>query len=101
METMPFVYGKLAESQEFTDRDVECKRLAQNFASLINTMIISPRRWGKTSLVKKVANQIMSENKDIRVCMLEVFNIRHEEDFYIHYAQTLVKDTTLFSTSDY
>ena len=94
MEILPFVYGKIAEMQEFTDRDKECKHLSQNFVSLVNTMIISPRRWGKTSLVKKVADQVMSENKDIRVCMLEVFNVRNEEEFYIHYAQSLVKATS-------
>jgi hypothetical protein len=94
MEILPFVYGKTAEMQEFTDRDRESMRLAQNFVSLVNTMIISPRRWGKTSLVKKVANQITSEYKDIRVCMMEVFNVRSEEEFYIHYAQSLVKATS-------
>jgi AAA+ ATPase superfamily predicted ATPase len=94
MEILPFVYGKVAEMQEFTDRDKESTRLTQNFVSLVNTMIISPRRWGKTSLVKKVANQIVSENKDIRVCMLEVFNVRNEEDFYLYYAQSLIKATS-------
>lgn len=94
MEILPFMYGKVAEMQDFTDRESESKRLSQNFVSLINTLIISPRRWGKTSLVKKVASQIMSENKDIRVCIMEVFNVRNEEEFYIYYAQSLIKATS-------
>jgi AAA+ ATPase superfamily predicted ATPase len=53
--------------QDFTDREEESIRLEQNFYSLVNTMVISPRRWGKTSLVKKVSAQVMSENKDIKV----------------------------------
>ena len=46
MELLPFIYGKVAETQNFTDREEECIPLSQNFFSLINTMIISPRRWG-------------------------------------------------------
>jgi len=94
MEMLPFVYGKLAEMQEFTDREKECKHLAQNFFSLVNTMVISPRRWGKSSLVKKVAEQVMSDNKHIRVCMLDVFKVRSENDFYMHFAQSIIKSTS-------
>ena len=94
MENLPFIYGKAAEMQNFTDREEESKRLSQNFFSLVNTMIISPRRWGKSSLVKKVAEQIMSENKEIIICMLDVFNVRSENEFYAHYAQSLIKATS-------
>lgn len=49
----PFVYGRIAENKNFTDREEETRLLMQNFNNLINTIIISPRRWGKTSLVNK------------------------------------------------
>ena len=94
MEILPFVYGKTAEMQNFTDREEESKRLAQNFLSLVNTTIISPRRWGKSSLVKKVAEQVMSENKDVIVCLIDVFNVRDESEFYTNFAQSLVKSTS-------
>ena len=51
MET-PFIFGKIATEKNFTDREKETASLVQNFTSLINTIIISPRRWGKSSLVK-------------------------------------------------
>jgi len=94
MEIMPFIYGKMAEKQDFTDRDEESNRLARNFFSLINTTVISPRRWGKSSLVKKVAAQVMAENKDIKVCLLDIFNVRDENEFYINLAQALIKATS-------
>ncbi|MCL2041308.1 MAG: ATPase [Bacteroidales bacterium] len=94
MEVMPFIYGKMAETQNFTDREQECERLARNFHSLINTAIISPRRWGKSSLVKKVAAQTMSENKNLKVCLLDIFNVRSETEFYAYFAQALVKSTS-------
>ena len=52
----PFVYGRIADDLNFTDRKNEVALLTQNFKNLINTVIISPRRWGKTSLVKSVPN---------------------------------------------
>ncbi|MCL2512202.1 MAG: ATPase [Bacteroidales bacterium] len=94
MELLPFVYGKIAEIQNFTDREKESKRLAQNFFSLINTIVISPRRWGKSSLVKKVAQQAMADNKDIRVCLLDIFSVRNESEFYAYFAQSLIKATS-------
>ena len=94
MEVLPFVYGRMAEVQDFTDREKECDRLMQNFFSLINTMIISPRRWGKSSLVKKVAQQIMADHKDIKVCLLDIFNVRNETEFYVYLAQSLIKATS-------
>ena len=94
MEILPFTYGKIAETQEFTDREDECKHLAINFVSLLNTTIVSPRRWGKTSLVKKVAEQVMADNKNVKVCMLDIFNVHNENEFYEYFAQSLVKATS-------
>ena len=51
----PFVFGRIASEQEFTDRQVETQHLVNNFNGLVNTILISPRRWGKSSLVNKAA----------------------------------------------
>ena len=48
---IPFVFGKIADGEDFTDRVVDTEKLKNNFRGLVNTIIISPRRWGKTSLV--------------------------------------------------
>jgi hypothetical protein len=68
--------------------------LAQNFFSLINTTVVSPRPWGKSSLVKKVAQRIMADNQDIKVCLLDIFNVRDENEFYEYFAQSLIKSTS-------
>ena len=47
----PFVFGKAAEGNYFTDRIEDRRRLETNLTHGINTILISPRRWGKTSLV--------------------------------------------------
>jgi len=94
MEKFPFVYGKTAEAKNFTNREKEVEHLAQNFFSLTNTMIISPRRWGKSSLVKKVAQQVMAKDKTIKICSLDIFNVRNESEFYVQFAQAILKATS-------
>lgn len=88
----PFVYGIAAEQEYFTDREQETKRLLLNFESGINTIIISPRRWGKTSLVNKVAQQ-MSGNTLVRVVRMDAFSVRTQEDFYRMFATEIIRQT--------
>ena len=37
---MPFVFGKVATGENFTDRSEETERLLQNFQGLVNTTIL-------------------------------------------------------------
>ena len=90
----PFVYGKLPQRIDFTDREKELERLKNNFNSLVNTMIISPRRWGKTSLVKMASLLATQENKKLKVVHIDVFNIRSEYEFYLLLANEVLKATS-------
>jgi hypothetical protein len=81
MET-PFVFGKIASEKNFTDRKTETEQLISNFTSRINTILISPRRWGKSSLVYKAALMAATKDKTLRFCFIDLFNIRTEEQFY-------------------
>ena len=89
MET-PFIFGKIATDKNFTDREMETSSLVQNFTSLINTIIISPRRWGKSSLVNKAAKLAMEQDSKLRICHIDLFNVRNEEHFYSLLAQKLI-----------
>ena len=80
----PFLYGRIAENENFTNRKSETEFLEKNFRGLINTIIISPRRWGKTSLVHKVAKLVSKENKDIIVCQVDIFNCVQRKSFTLY-----------------
>ena len=90
MKTIPFIFGRIPGVENFTDREEEKKRLSQNFKSLINTIIVSPRRWGKSSLVDHVDEGFSSKKSPIKVCKVDLFNIRTEEDFYLTLAQSIL-----------
>ncbi len=49
-----FVYGIFVSGDNFTDRVKETQRLKSNFENGQNVILISPRRIGKTSLVRRV-----------------------------------------------
>ena len=93
MET-PFIFGKIATEKNFTDRELETANLVQNFTSLINTIIISPRRWGKSSLVNKAAKLAMEHDNKLRICHIDLFNVRNEEHFYSLLAQKVIAATS-------
>jgi len=78
----PFTYGKLVNENDFTDRVTEIQRLISNFKSSANTILISPRRWGKSSLVLKAVRKVQMQSKNIIFCMLDMNNVRTEEQFY-------------------
>lgn len=82
MEEVPFIYGKIAIGKDFCDREKETTYLVQYFTSLINTIIISPRGWGKSSLVNKAAKLAMVQDSNLRICHIDLFNVRSKEHFY-------------------
>ncbi|MBQ6203770.1 MAG: ATP-binding protein [Prevotella sp.] len=89
--TSPFVYGMSVEGENFTDREHETKRLVLNFEHGVNSILISPRRMGKTSLVKKAASMI--NNPGIKVVYVDIYKCRTEYDFYEKYASAVISST--------
>jgi hypothetical protein len=52
--TNPFVYGEIVTAAAFADRDRERERLTQDLADAQKVFLISPRRYGKSSLIRDV-----------------------------------------------
>jgi len=90
----PFVFGKIASEQEFTDRHFETQHLLNNFNGLVNTVIISPRRWGKSSLVSKAAALFEKQDSNNIVVNIDLFNCRTEDTFYKEFARTVIAATS-------
>ncbi|MBK5195672.1 MAG: ATP-binding protein [Proteiniphilum sp.] len=90
MKTVPFTYGRVTERDDFTNRAAEIALLKRNFAAGVNTILISPRRWGKSSLLKIAAEETVLENPDIRICHIDIFNMRSEHEFYLGLANGIL-----------
>src|SRR5262245_28331936 len=53
MPDNPFVYGEVVPGDAFVDREVELDRLVTDLAAGQKVFLISPRRYGKSSLVRQ------------------------------------------------
>ena len=92
IENKPFIFGVATSGDNFTDRKEETKRLLQNFQHGVNTVLISPRRWGKTSLVQKVCH--LAQSDKLKVVYLDIFSCRSDKDFYDTFAAAVLKQTS-------
>ncbi|MBK9192201.1 MAG: ATP-binding protein [Crocinitomicaceae bacterium] len=90
---IPFKYGKVIESSYFVNREKEIAFLQRNFKSKINTVLISPRRWGKSSLVKYAATSLASSDKKIVPVFIDLFNVRDEKEFYETFSRKILMAT--------
>jgi len=93
MINIPFQYGNTVSGNDFTNREAEVLHLKRNFRQGINTTIISPRRWGKSSLVEKVVVD-MKGDKKIRIAMLDIFTINSEAEFLEAFARDVIKSSS-------
>ena len=50
--TNPFIYGEVVPAAAFVDRVVELDRLVRDLAAAQKVFLISPRRYGKSSLIR-------------------------------------------------
>lgn len=89
---LPFVFGVKTEGNKFTDRKEETESLKMNFLYGVNTIIISPRRMGKTSLVEKVVG--LMDDKQLRIAKFDAFGCRSEQDFVDAFATAVMKATS-------
>ncbi|HSZ70679.1 MAG TPA: ATP-binding protein [Solirubrobacteraceae bacterium] len=59
--TNPFRFGALALDEAFTDREDEIRELAADVRNGQDVVLFAPRRYGKSSLIWRVAQQLVGE----------------------------------------
>lgn len=88
-----FLYGVSVGGDNFTDRVRETRRLKMNFENGLNVILISPRRMGKTSLVKHVAQEV--DKEIVQTVYMDIYDCRSEYDFYNKFAEAIMMQTGL------
>jgi len=84
-----FAFGQVTLGFTFTNREWKKQRLLNNIRGRIHTLLVSPRRWGKSSLIKQVGKEFNSQ--EIKFCYLDIFSLKDEQDFYCQYASVIIK----------
>jgi hypothetical protein len=54
----PFVYGEIVPSEAFVNREAELDRLITDLGNGQKVFLISPRRYGKSSLIRRVLDSL-------------------------------------------
>ena len=85
------MFGVSVSDYNFIGREEESRRLKMNFEEGVNTIIISPRRWGKTSLVQHVCRLV--DRESVLPVYVDVFGCKSEYDFYNKLVAALLKQT--------
>lgn len=86
MKINPFKFGTVVDDPFFTDRTVELERVKEILASNNHLVIISPRRFGKTSLIRKAVRE-----SDRKVLMMDLQLINSPEDFAAQYLRRIYR----------
>src|SRR5687767_13025378 len=88
----PFVYGEIVTAAAFADREEERARLGRDLAAGQKVFLISPRRYGKSSLVRDVMRGLANQN--ILTVEVTVAASSSYIGFLESYAQALVAADT-------
>ena len=88
----PFVYGEIVSAAAFADREEERERLGRDLASGPKVFLISPRRYGKSSLVRDVMRGLA--RRKILTIEVTVAASSSYVGFLESYAQALVAAET-------
>lgn len=89
----PFKFGQIVDSEEFTNRYQEVALFEANLFSGNNLIIMSPRRYGKSSLVQQFVLKNIEDTTTIH-CMIDLFSVQNEDEFYEVLSKELIKSSS-------
>jgi AAA+ ATPase superfamily predicted ATPase len=86
----PFVFGGLALDDAFTDREDELRELARDMLNGQDVVVYAPRRYGKSSLVLKAAQEAIKA--DVLVGYCDLMKTPTKERFASALAKTILSE---------
>ena len=85
--TNPFRFGPLALDEAFTDREAEIERLVADARNGQDVVVFAPRRYGKSSLVWRVAQELVKE--DVLVAQVDLMRTPTKDQLAAKLAKTI------------
>ncbi len=86
-DTRPFRFGEIVEGEYFVGRQAELRALEADLRRGQNVVLISPRRFGKTSLVLRAVEALRLEG--VLVAYVDLLRAPSKERFAAHLAAAL------------
>lgn len=88
----PFVFRISDDNDAFAERKEETEHLKANFINGVNTILVSTRHMGKSSLVDKVCSLV--ESDEIKIARIDAYNCRSEVELINALATAVIKATS-------
>lgn len=85
----PFYYGEEVAGEFFTNRKKEIEDLVRDLIRGQNVIVLSPRRYGKTSLMKKVLSQLAA--KGLLTYYINLYSATSKHKFIDIYGRAITK----------
>lgn len=93
----PFYFGNEVHNDEFCNRVSELRELKNDVNNGINVLLYAPRRFGKTSLLKKFHTELKEES-DTKFIFFDWMSVSSIDEFIDKYFHSIA--SSLESTSD-
>src|SRR5262252_10964706 len=85
----PFVFGEIIEQRHFVDREKELQNLVRDLADGQKLFLLSPRRFGKSSLVALAMLKL--EKRHVRTVNITVSSYASYEQFLEKFAERVLR----------
>jgi len=86
----PFKYGKVVSDPYFVNRKNEINEISLNLRDGNNLILYAPRRYGKTSLVLKILENLKQKSECL-IIYFDFFQVLSEESFIELYAKKILQ----------
>ncbi|MGH2886909.1 MAG: AAA family ATPase, partial [Solirubrobacteraceae bacterium] len=86
----PFTFGDLSLDEAFTDREDEVRELASDMRNGQNVLVYAPRRYGKSSLILRAAQEALRRKALVGYC--DLMKTPTKERFAAALAKTIYAD---------
>src|SRR2546422_3488558 len=85
----PFIFGEIVKQRHFVDREKELQNLIRDLADGQKLFLLSPRRFGKSSLVSLALLKL--EKRHIRTVNITVSSYANYEQFLEKFAERVLR----------
>ena len=93
----PFIYDGYAGPDYFCDRIEESEKLISHLQNGRNVTLVSPRKVGKTGLIKHTFHLIKEKNKDAVCIYVDIFHTHNQHEFAQILGKAIIEEKLLDS----
>lgn len=81
IQTNPFIFGKIVTGKNFINRKKERAEIAIEIENSMNIILYAPRRFGKTSLIMQVYDDLKKKHKNFSGLIIDFYQVSSKEKF--------------------